>query len=89
MFGTILYYDVLHVARLYIKYIFCHFCKHRYLCKEILGKKFDRMILTQGNVVTECVFLQLMSEFVLSALLCLLIDWILLKDPGIATLNQE
>lgn len=36
-----------------------------------------------------CVFLQLMSEFVLSAWLCLLIDWILLKDPGTATLNQQ
>lgn len=34
-------------------------------------------------------FLQLMSELVLSARLCLLIDWILLNDAGGATLNHK
>lgn len=36
-----------------------------------------------------CLFLQLMSELVLPAWLCLLMDWILRKDPGIAALNQQ
>lgn len=33
-------------------------------------------------------FLQLMSEFVLPAWLCLLMDWILFKEPITATFNQ-
>lgn len=34
-------------------------------------------------------FLQLMSEFVLPAWLCLLMDWILFKEPVTATFNQQ
>lgn len=46
----------------------------------------DKCLTSQHHKsVIERLFLQLMSEFVLSARLCLLIDWILFRDPGMTT----
>lgn len=53
--------------------------------KEISQSDEDHKRSSEGVFV----FLQLMSELVLSARLCLLTDWILFKDPGSATFESS